>query len=116
MDPNHTLTHIRKTIAESTTAADCGNSHTVVELIEALDQWLSQGGFLPDDWQRNATAVGALTSNDHILTRAGRDLDDPYDLPYALGVCLHVYAQTPIFVRLHRGQNRAVVNVGAIRP
>lgn len=55
MDPNKTLENIRAVIT------DMGQRHTVSELnilhdelywlIKDLDQWLTQGGFLPTDWQ-----------------------------------------------------------------
>lgn len=54
MDPNETLNDLRimtrsvlNNGAESTSVVD-----DMAELFEALDDWLSKGGFLPDVWQR----------------------------------------------------------------
>jgi hypothetical protein len=54
MDPNATLTKLRDYAVivllnddiESTEAVE------IAEAIEALDGWLSKGGFLPSDWDR----------------------------------------------------------------
>lgn len=43
MDPNETLKNLRKY------ASDTGGEFG--EQFEALDEWLSKGGFLPADWQ-----------------------------------------------------------------
>jgi hypothetical protein len=107
MDPNETLAQIRADIATSDSEAG-----RLGDLVEALDGWLSKGGFPPTAWQ---PPVPALTGNDHILTRAGADLDDPYGLPWVFGVHLQLCPQTPVFVRLHRRDHRAVVNLGVIR-
>ena len=52
MDPNKTLEDLRAELAwlhgETT---DTPDPEYVLDLFEALDQWLSQGGFLPADWQ-----------------------------------------------------------------
>jgi hypothetical protein len=61
------------------------------------------------------TSIPALTAHDHILTRAGVDLDDRYRLPWALGVMFQLYPETPIYVRLHKRDQRAVINLGNIR-
>jgi hypothetical protein len=58
MDPNETLNTIRKMIYswEDTglsfmTAADAGEFiDELVENVVALDDWLTNGGFRPDDW------------------------------------------------------------------
>lgn len=44
MDPNATLAQIRECIDEA-------DGPRAIELFEALDGWLSSGGFLPTDWQ-----------------------------------------------------------------
>jgi hypothetical protein len=113
VDPNETLARIRKEIANTYTE-DGGNAATVIDLLEALDTWLSKAGFLPDAWTHNRSVIGELTNNDHLLTRAGRDLDNSYRLPYVLGVAMYVYPETPIFVRLHRKDHRAVVDIGTV--
>jgi hypothetical protein len=55
MDPNEALRSIRRCIAELDKVSDademgslCGE---LIEHVEALDQWLSQGGFPPDEWR-----------------------------------------------------------------
>lgn len=62
MDPNTNLTEIRSELSDiavcrdSTAGADPGRvveaAERVVDLFEALDEWLGKGGFLPDAWQR----------------------------------------------------------------
>lgn len=56
MDPNKTLETLRGSIHAFRENGDLFNRHwdheeTLVDAIEALDQWLSNGGFLPADWQ-----------------------------------------------------------------
>lgn len=57
MDPNEALAEIRKGLAAyRATPADedvCVDTYaSIIEGIEALDEWLSKGAFLPDAWQR----------------------------------------------------------------
>lgn len=60
MDPNETLNRLRRLTAihtewydsdntEWVSIAICGNE--IVELITALDEWLSRGGFPPQAWR-----------------------------------------------------------------
>lgn len=52
MDPNKTLAELRSAaiwLYESD--AYTADLEYVLSLFEALDEWLSQGGFLPADWQ-----------------------------------------------------------------
>lgn len=55
MDPNETLNKIRFHMkqANETTSEAMQDAHyrAVAYSIEALDEWLSKGGFLPDDWR-----------------------------------------------------------------
>lgn len=57
MDPNANLSEIRTIIADSLKRIDAGkspdaiDSERLVELIDALDSWMSKGGFLPECWQ-----------------------------------------------------------------
>lgn len=53
MDPNATLARIRELIkaAETDEAVIHEEAGYMFELIEALDQWVSEGGFLPLSWQ-----------------------------------------------------------------
>jgi hypothetical protein len=48
MDPNETLRELRRILRAG--AWDAADAERVRELIEALDAWLSRGGFLPDAW------------------------------------------------------------------
>ena len=49
MDPDETLRQLRALVrAEDWDAAD---GERVRELVAALDEWLSRGGFLPDAWR-----------------------------------------------------------------
>jgi hypothetical protein len=117
VDPDTALTEIRDLIAKTYTAdgpAAEDSCRRLYDLVEALDGWLSQGGFLPDAWVTASPAPAELTDHDHILTRAGRDLDGPA-LPYSMCLSLHLYPETPIFVRVHRAQRRAVVQFGHVR-
>lgn len=58
MDPNATLKEIRNLQAEVTRRRLAGGStyhiadllSAIAERCEALDGWLSKGGFLPDAW------------------------------------------------------------------
>jgi hypothetical protein len=47
MDPNENLSEQRRIIARLNEA---GPIARLVELVEALDGWLSKGGFVPQDW------------------------------------------------------------------
>lgn len=49
MDPNETLREIRELIALHIESAR-GDYARLLELCEALDGWLSHGGFLPREW------------------------------------------------------------------
>lgn len=53
MDPDATLRRVREIIAnmeahDTTTEELC----ELAQLVDALDQWLSGGGFLPVNWRR----------------------------------------------------------------
>jgi len=60
MDPNETLQRLREALterlcklSEAGTPCEYGDeNHAVHEAFEALDEWLSKGGALPDDWAR----------------------------------------------------------------
>lgn len=54
MDPNATLRSIRNMIDDYFSDPD-GTNHVVVlfdlaDHVEALDEWITAGGFLPDAW------------------------------------------------------------------
>ena len=53
MDPNVTLAQIRELVSENEYRdlyAD--ETDRLVELVQSLDQWISKGGFLPADWNK----------------------------------------------------------------
>jgi hypothetical protein len=43
------------TLTESQTIALAFKANRLAELVEALDQWITAGGFLPAAWQRSDT-------------------------------------------------------------
>lgn len=58
MDPNATLNALRALLAKfrqqdiDGTVYDWHDLARVAELAEGLDEWISKGGFLPDDWSQ----------------------------------------------------------------
>lgn len=50
MDPDLTLTSIREELVTHHLGRDADVAR-LVELVEALDEWLSTGGFLPAAWR-----------------------------------------------------------------
>jgi hypothetical protein len=54
MDPNATLERMRS-IADNSRGHDLDE---MIELFQALDDWLSRGGFLPREWN----TPGAMTT------------------------------------------------------
>lgn len=56
MDPNSTLALLRSLRASESTADE------VIAAFDELDEWLSNGGFLPDDW-RFPTAANQSTDS-----------------------------------------------------
>ncbi len=54
MDVNETLARIRASMSELTIARDVETSAwlgaQLADSVRDLDEWLSQGGFLPTDW------------------------------------------------------------------
>lgn len=62
MDPNATLEEMR-TLAEALIEADDpdpGDVERLAHLVQALDQWITKGGFLPAAWQHGAGLVADL--------------------------------------------------------
>lgn len=49
MDPNETLTEIRRLCSLDMSKDE---ANRLSDLISGLDNWLSNGGFLPKDWER----------------------------------------------------------------
>lgn len=58
MDPNQTLAEIRELLIsiEDSAMRDMGGirvmSANLTEKFHSLDEWLKNGGFLPNEWQR----------------------------------------------------------------
>ncbi len=53
MDPDATLEELRLHCElEKARGLTTGEAERMAVLVEALDQWLSSGGFLPAAWQR----------------------------------------------------------------
>lgn len=55
MDPNAALATIRKLTAKGQSRLGYSEIEELLDAIEALDGWLSQGGFLPDGWAEGRT-------------------------------------------------------------
>jgi hypothetical protein len=58
MDPNETLEQLRDAIARLSAYLDAADpdpnlsvADDVIEMFNSLDEWLSRGGFRPDDWR-----------------------------------------------------------------
>lgn len=52
MDPNETLKQLRTLFAEVDTEVwDTQEFERARDLFQALDQWISSGGFLPEAWR-----------------------------------------------------------------
>lgn len=56
MDPNACLAQIRDILKSFDSAKDdeemAGLGSELVDYVSSMDTWLSQGGYLPDAWQR----------------------------------------------------------------
>ncbi len=65
MDPNATLRDIRLAVANIERHDDSADPETLhlCDLWNALDDWLSGGGFLPRDWQAKDAAVEPILCN-----------------------------------------------------
>ena len=53
MDPNANLAEQRRIAARFIDGLSA-DTHRLVELVEALDRWISSGGSLPDAWKPDA--------------------------------------------------------------
>lgn len=55
MDPNANLAEQRQLLRKYRTRnrLTAGEAARLAELTDALDEWLSNGGFLPDAWRRD---------------------------------------------------------------
>lgn len=59
MDPDKCLNEIRETVLALKEAGNRGNvieayglGETLADNVQALDEWLTKGGFLPMSWER----------------------------------------------------------------
>ena len=54
MDPNAALTEIRNLASQALepSGLEPDEHERLAEVVEALDEWLSKGGFLPEPWER----------------------------------------------------------------
>jgi hypothetical protein len=56
MDPTANLQEQRRIIAqmlaEDSQEIDTGDALRLAELAQALDEWITKGGFLPEEWKR----------------------------------------------------------------
>lgn len=72
MDPNETIRRIRllagRLLEDGTDSTHPGQA--LAELVQALDGWITRGGFLPDDWQ-------PLPGPDVSMARLEVELDSP---------------------------------------
>jgi hypothetical protein len=50
MDPNATLQELRELTEQERIGGDGSHAERICELFDALDGWISKGGFLPADW------------------------------------------------------------------
>lgn len=51
MDPTATLANIREMITQTLDDEQPVSVSELAESIESLDRWITDGGFLPKDWQ-----------------------------------------------------------------
>jgi hypothetical protein len=67
MDPNETLQGIRSIIGELSLSKNTDNlldlGEELASAVEQLDNWLTGGGFLPDEWTRVHRIVGRAIEN-----------------------------------------------------
>ncbi len=71
MDPNRNLDEqlalakqIQQYADEHPTERISGDTLKLAELVEALDHWITGGGFLPDRWNRPGTPGGLYVGKD----------------------------------------------------
>jgi hypothetical protein len=50
MDPNETLRLLRANVAREQDGRDGSHAEEICEYFQALDEWISKGGFLPAEW------------------------------------------------------------------
>lgn len=52
VDPNETLRMLREASRDILNGGEEWDGHDVAEMFEALDGWITRGGFLPREWAR----------------------------------------------------------------
>lgn len=52
MDPNETLADLRNMFSLSHGDMETADVAAIRDRFDALDEWLSKGGFLPGDWNQ----------------------------------------------------------------
>jgi hypothetical protein len=58
MDPNANLAELRRIVERhANSEASEGDYSRALDLVEALDDWIARGGFLPSDWQAQQKAT-----------------------------------------------------------
>lgn len=64
MDPNETLRMLRLTIKQLRVDEDSdvweAHANEICEYVEALDDWLTNGGFLPADWSGHTLSLAEV--------------------------------------------------------
>jgi hypothetical protein len=82
MDVNATLTELRALVARALRTESDSDAPRIAELVQALDGWITRGGFMPDAWNRDEynghanreTWAAALhLSNDEGIYESARD-------------------------------------------
>lgn len=86
MDPNELLVALRDCAQDIQNGTDeytfAETAQTMAEKFEALDDWLSRGGFLPGSWQSTARNVHEridAIEREQVLERAREHTYRPYD-------------------------------------
>ena len=70
MDPNETLRRLRELVDDAHSADQTEDVH---ELVAALDQWLSKGGYLPHAWTVSRRGGGSMSPGGSFSPRKTSD-------------------------------------------
>jgi hypothetical protein len=57
MDPNEALIKAREALKRYCVSGDEAEASDLADAFEALDTWLSKGGFLPDAWKPSSGSI-----------------------------------------------------------
>lgn len=66
MNPNAALLRFRELATAYWDGQDLSDTIKLVECMQALDTWVSNGGDLPDEWAAGNAAGGPISENDAI--------------------------------------------------